>query len=237
MIKFIIVENEVQMQSKIRNIILKTAFDVVEFEIEKFKSLDDNLLKTIEDLSVPKIYLLDIELDNNISGIQIAKKIRSIDWESHIIFLTNHDKMFESIYRSIYEVFDFIEKFDDMEKRLEKDLKLLLSRKYDNKLFIYKTKRVELQIYLKDIVYVYRDTYERKVCIRTTHNSFKLSLNLNQIFEKLDSRFRQVHRACIVNTERVVKYDWTKGEFLLDNNEVVPMLSRSYRNKVEENAK
>ena len=231
MIKFVIVENDSIMQSKIREIILKTAFNTESFDIEKYASLDENLIKTIEDQSVPKLYLLDIELDNT-SGIQIAKRIRAADWESHIIFLTNHDKMFEQVYRTIYEVFDFIEKFDDMEKRLIKDIKLILSKKSDSKLFVYKTKRVELQVYLKDILYIYRDTYERKVLICTTHNVFELSLNLNQIIEKLDTRFRQVHRACIVNTERVNKYDWGKGEFILDNKTVVPMLSKKYKNEV-----
>ena len=69
-----------------------------------------------------KIYLLDIELANNASGIQIAKKIREKDWDSQIIFMTNHDKMFETVYRSVYQVFDFIEKFHEFDKRLENDI-------------------------------------------------------------------------------------------------------------------
>jgi oligoendopeptidase F len=76
---------------------------------------------------------LDIELNSNLSGINIANKIREDDWESEIIFLTNHDNMFEQVYRSIYKVFNFIEKYHNFEERLSKDLAKIVNKNYDNK--------------------------------------------------------------------------------------------------------
>ena len=230
--KFVIVENNIKTQKMIKDIVLKTAFNIDNFKIEKYATLDKELIKTIEDQSIPKVYLLDIELNNNVSGIQIAKKIRENDWESHIIFLTSHDKMFEYVHRTIYEVFDFIEKFHNMEERLTKSLKIILNKKYDNKLFKYENSRIELQLYLHEITYIYRDTNERKLVIHTSNNKFKVALTLNEILTMLDSRFKQVHRACIVNTDRVKQYDWRNREFNLDTNETIPLLSKKYRNEV-----
>ena len=233
MIRFIIVENDVVTQKNIKDIVTKVAFSFGDYNIETYNCFNDKLLNTIEDNSIRKIYLIDIELDNCVSGIQIAKKIREDDWESHIIFLTNHDKLFESAHRSVFEVFSFIEKFHDMENRLKKDLKKILSQKFDNKLFKYETSKVTLQLYLHDITYIYRDKEERKLIIHTTKGcSFKVKLTLKEIQEKLDDRFRQVHRACIVNTERVCKYDWVKGKFILDNKEAVDLLSKKFKNEV-----
>ena len=87
------------------------------FEIKVFDKYDVNLKKVIEDTSEVKIYILDIELGDKVSGIQIAKKIRNFDLEDEIIFITNHDHMFEEVYRSVYKVYDFIEKFNNFEAK------------------------------------------------------------------------------------------------------------------------
>ena len=52
------------------------------------------------------------------------------------------------------------------------------------------------------------------------------------MLDKLDGRFKQCHRACIVNRNRVHKYDWNKSTFILDTKESVDMLSRKYKKEV-----
>ena len=111
MIKIAVVEDDSETQKKIKTLVTKTLFaKKIDFEIKLFKEFDSDLKDFIEDRSQKKIYILDIELKNSLSGIEIASFIRNEDWESEIIFLTNHDKMFEKVYRSIYKVFCFIEK-------------------------------------------------------------------------------------------------------------------------------
>ncbi len=95
--------------TKVKDIIRKVTFNTnEEVRIDLYNKFDNCLHKEINNISERKIYILDIELDGNKSGIQIAEMIRSNDWESQIIFMTNHDKMFETVYRKVYEVFDFI---------------------------------------------------------------------------------------------------------------------------------
>ena len=113
---------------------------------------------------------MDIELEGSVSGIQIAKKIRTDDWESEIIFITSHDKMFETVYRSIYQVFDFIEKYHEMSERLQKDLNVIFKKNFDNKMFTYSNKFFDLKIYYRSILYIYREKDERKLVIVTDTN-------------------------------------------------------------------
>ena len=81
-----------------------------------------------------------------------------------------------------------------------------------------------------DILYLYRDTIERKIAIKTVNgNVFLVNKNINQIIEELDDRFIQVHRSCIVNKNRVNVYNWAGGYFILDTNEKVNMLSKKYK--------
>ena len=207
-----------------------------EVVIKTFNKYDSNLNKEINNASERKIYILDIELDGNKSGIQIAEQIRTNDWESQIIFMTNHDKMFETVYRKVYEVFDFIEKFHDFKQRLVKDLKLILSKNYNNKMFVYRSRNVDLKIYLKNILYIYRDKEERKVIIVTDNNRYTVSIGVLDIMKYLDSSFALVHRACIANKSRVQKYNWKDKYFVLDNGERVYMLSKKYKKEVLEDA-
>ena len=233
MIKFVVVDDDKDIINEVKDIIRKVTFNNdEEIIIKDYNKYNSDLCKEITNTSERKIYILDIELNGCKSGIQIAEIIRANDWESQIIFMTNHDKMFETVYRKVYEVFDFIEKFHDFKNRLEKDLVTIVKKNFDNKMFVYKSRNVDLKIYLKNILYIYRDTEERKVVLVTDHNRFTVSLGVNDITNYLDSSFAVVHRACIVNKNRVQKYNWSEKYFILDNGESVNMLSKKYKKDV-----
>ncbi len=233
MIKFIVVDDDKDNLEYVKNIIREVTFNSdEEITIMTFCKYDSKLNQEINNTSERKIYILDIELDGFKSGIQIAEQIRSIDWENQIIFMTNHDKMFETVYRKVYEVFDFIEKFHDFKARLIKDLKLIMDIEFNNKLFVYKSRNIDLKIYLKNILYIYRDKEERKVVIVTDNNRFTVAIGVSEIMDYLDDNFVIVHRACIVNKNRVQKYNWKEKYFVLDNGDRVDMLSKKYKKDV-----
>lgn len=230
MIKFIIVDDENKWIDEYEKIINDVAFNSnKQYEIKKFKKYDEDLHKLILDNSEQKIYLMDLDLDNKHTGMDILREIREEDWDSEIIVLTNHDRMFETVHKEIYKTFDFIEKFDNFEVRLRKDLKKIISKKYDTDKFIYNNNKISLQIYLKDIIYVYRDTVDRKLVIKTTNNQFIVNMPINEMMEKLDDRFIQCHRSCIINDERIVEKNYAQGYFVTDTGEKVDMLSRKYQ--------
>ena len=230
MIKFIIVDDEIKWIDEYEKIINDVAFNSnKQYEIKKFKKYDEDLHKLILDNSEQKIYLMDLDLENKHTGMDILREIREEDWDSEIIVLTNHDRMFETVHKEIYKTFDFIEKFDNFEVRLRKDLKKIISKKYDTDKFIYNNNKISLQIYLKDIIYVYRDTVDRKLVIKTTNNQFIVNMPINEMMEKLDDRFIQCHRSCIINDERIVEKNYAQGYFVTDTGEKVDMLSRKYQ--------
>lgn len=230
MIKFIIVDDEIKWIDEYEKIINDVAFNSnKQYEIKKYEKYDEDLHKLILDNSEQKIYLMDLDLDNKHTGMDILKEIREEDWDSEIIVLTNHDRMFETVHKEIYKTFDFIEKFDNFEVRLRKDLKKIISKKYDTDKFIYNNNKISLQIYLKDIIYVYRDTVDRKLVIKTTNNQFIVNMPINEMMEKLDDRFIQCHRSCIINDERIVEKNYAQGYFVTDTGEKVDMLSRKYQ--------
>ena len=230
MLEFILVDDEKDMRDKERQVINDVLLKKdLSYEIREFSSLT-NELKNVIISNNPKVYILDIDLNSKINGLDIGKYIRSYDWDSELLYITSHDRMFEKVFRNIYKVFDFIEKFDSLEERLKNDLNQIVLKKWDKKKFVYSNSRVTFEIFLDDILYLYRDTVERKIAIKTsTGNVFLVNKNINQIIEELDDRFIQVHRSCIVNKSRVNVYNWSSGYFILDTNEKVNMLSKKYK--------
>ena len=230
MIKFIIVEDEEKWIKEYERIINDILFKTdKEYEINKFQKFNKELKEIIHDNSEPKIYLMDLELNTKHDGMDILREIREDDWDSEIIVLTNHDRMFESVHKEIYKTFDFIEKFMDLEKRLKRDIKKIISKKNDYGKFIYKTRKIELQIYLKDIMYIYRDTVDRKLVIKTTNNEFIVNLAMKEMQTMLDERFKMCHRSCLINEDRIVEKNYVEGYFITDTGETVDMLSKKYR--------
>ena len=230
MVKFIIVDDDEKEIDRVKSLIYEVVSDA---KILSFSKITSALKAEIQNADEHKIYVLDIELANKVSGITIAKLIREVDWESEIIFITNHDKMFESTHRSIYEVFDFIEKFHDFDKRFKKDIKEILKRNFDNKMFKYDANNVELNIYYRNILYIYRDTEERKLVIVTPNNKYKVSMPIKDMLSLLDDRFVQCHRSCIVNKNRVEVKNYKEGYFILDTGEKVYLLSKMNRKLME----
>lgn len=231
MVRVVVVDDDREEIEHIKNLL----DDVVkeEKEVVTFTRLTDKLKKEIQNTDLRKIYVLDIEIGHKVSGISIAKLIRDVDWESEIIFITNHDKMFESVHRTVYEVFDFIEKFHEFDKRFKKDIQTILKRNFDNKMFVYKTNNIELNLYYKSILYIYRDTAERKLVIVTDSNKYMIGLSIKEIIPYLDYRFVKCYKSCIVNTARVQEKNYKDGYFTLDNGEKVYMLSKKCKKDLE----
>lgn len=234
MTKIIIVEDEKEIQLNLKKILRETDFMKDELKVEYYSKFTNELKSTIKDTTERKIYIMDIELETKVSGIDIAKYIREIDLESEIIFITSHDKMFETAYRSVYEIFDFIEKFHNMESRLKKDLKIIYKKNFDNKMFKFSSRNVDIQIFYRSITHLTRDKESRKLIIYTDKTNYAVNLNVVDSVSYLDDRFKIVHRACIVNTDRVQVYNWSKGYFVLDNGTKVHMLSKKFKKEIEE---
>lgn len=231
MIKFIIVEDDKKWTEEYERVINNVFFKSdKEYDIYTFTKYSDELKKIIHDNSEQKVYIMDLDLNNSKpTGMDILREIREDDWDSEIIVVTNHDRMFETVHKEIYKTLDFIEKFDNFEDRLKRDLKKIDKQKFDKGKFIYNSKKISLQIYLKDIQYIARDSVDRKLIIKTTNNEFIVNLSIQEILEMLDERFKQCHRSCVINEDRVVEKNYIKSYFMTDTGEVVPLLSRRFR--------
>ena len=231
MVKFIVVEDKKENQEKIKKVLVKIGIQInQEYDAKYYEGYNEELAKEIEDTSIRKVYIMDIELDNSISGIEIAEKIREEDWDSEIVFVTSHDRMFDEVHRNVLEVFDFIERFINMEGRLEKDILRIIKKKYDSGILKIKGSNVEVELHVKNILYIEKE--ERKSVIHACGNRYKTNLTLEKLQERLDQRFIRTHKGCIANKEHIIEKNYGAGYFLLDTGEKVNLLSKKYRKEI-----
>ena len=96
----------------------------------------------------------------------------------------------------------------------------------------FQDRSVLYTININDILYITKESFERKTIIKTDYTEFKVNKPMHEIISMLDDRFIQTHRACYVNKDRVVKIDKTKRIIMFDNNETTDLLSEKYRKGV-----
>lgn len=232
MINFIICDDNKNIVENIINIVYKCMMkNNFEYKTHIFYDLDDKFMKIVNSSLSFKIYILDIETPSR-SGIDVARIIRNRDVESIIIFITGHEELGLTLLKDEIMFLSFINKFDNYEKRLitaiNKGIRMLQRKnilRFEERNNIY-------NIAMNDILYITRDSIERKSIIKTTYTDIKTYKPLSDIQLLLDDRFVKTHRACIVNKERVATIDKGKKEILFDNGIKIDLLSDKYKKGV-----
>ena len=196
-----------------------------------YNDFNDDFMKLVKSKMSFRIYILDIETPSR-SGIDVAREIRNKDLDSVIIFLTGHDELGRVILQNDLMFLSFVNKFDNMDKRLNEVL-----HKAIDLVKIKRTIKIEngtntYIIDLNDILYLSAENFPRKTSIKTDYNEYKVRMSLKKIMDMLDDRFIQTHRACIVNKFRISRIDKSNRIIYFDNGDYTDLLSDKYKKEM-----
>ena len=219
---YILVEDDLRSIERIKNIISKEMFNYsYDYEIKVYEDFNSALRDEINNTSNIKTYILSVDLKQGISGIDIAQYIRKKDWDSNIIFVTNHGNMFETVHRKVNNVIEFIEKYHDMDYRLSKDIKKIIANSLDKETLNYKYLSSIYRILYKSIMYIDRNSITRKLYIHTKNRTYECNMSIKDILNKLDKRFKRVSRSIIINSDYINEVNYRENYIkLLDGNKI-----------------
>lgn len=230
MIKFVVCDDELFFRKKISKVIDRLFMDNnIEYKIDEFSGYDKNFEQIINTNMDAKIYILDIEIKNSISGIDIARLIRKNDWKSIIILVTSHTELGYEALKAQIMLLDFISKYDECDKNLDNILKKAIKQVNRKKAISFKSNGVSYRVFINDILYVVKDSVERKCIIKTTYNEMTVNKTLTEMIELLDDRVYLTHRSCIVNTEEISYVDWNNCIIHFNNKDTIDLISRDRR--------
>lgn len=232
MINFIMCDDCMSDLKKTSNIIDKFMMkNKIHYEKHMFSDYDDNFVKMISANMMGKIYVLDIETPTR-SGIDIARMIRNKDSKSIIIFLTGYDDFGNVLLKNDFSFLSFINKFEDIENRLNNSLKEALKHLNEKDIISINDNGRILKLSLFDILYITKDSVKRKTIIKTDCSEFKTNVSLTQLKDELNEDFIQTHRCCIINKERVVEYNKRAKTIVFDNGEKIDLISRDFKGEI-----
>ena len=234
MLEFIVCDNNKNIVSKVSNIIDSLMMkNNTNYKIRKFYDYDEEFMAKMGEIGINKVYILDIQV-NDMSGIDIARKIREDDLQSAIIFLTSHSELAEYVVYNVIAPLGFVNKFNNYVERLEELLKIALKRLGTENFLKIMMSQMTYRIPIRDILYITHDSVERKSIIMTGYSDFKVNKSLTEIFAMLPNTFKYSHRACIVNTERITKVEVHKMLIHFDEGTILSLFSNTYKKEIKD---
>lgn len=232
MINFILCDDDTifleKIVKRINTIMMKNK---MAYKIHVFNDYNNKFLSTVKQKMSSKIYILDIQTPSR-SGIDIAHMIRERENDSMIIFLTGHEELGEALLHKEIMFLAFINKFDQVEKRLERAIKKSLNMLNVKNILKFEDRGTIYTINTNDILYITKDSSDRKTIIKTEYTEYKTSKPLIEFLELLDDRFIQTHRSCIINIDHLTSVNKNKRIMTFDDGSINDMLSEKYKKEL-----
>ena len=234
MSNFIVCDDNKEVRYNIKKIIDQVMMkNKLAYDVYLFEDYDNEFMKIMNSPLSCKIYILDIETPTR-SGIDIARLIRSNDINSVIIFLTSHDELGYTILKNEFMFLSFICKFDNYELKLKSAINKALKIVGKKSMVRFEDGGIIYTIPLCDILYITRDSFDRKCLIKTDYAEYKVGKSLTELFTMVEDGFVQTHRACIVNGERIRVFNSKEREIIFDNGLKLDLVSNNYKKGVKE---
>ena len=230
--KFVVYDDHKEFRDTIESIIKSLNYE--DSIIKLYSKYDEKLKEEIKN-DQKKIYILDIEVPNSISGLELARKIRMTDWKSVIIMVTSHNELGYEALKSQIMLLDFISKFSPTWKtNLKNTIKKAMNKTKEIPVLILETPNMIYIIYTDDILYILRDQVERKCKIKTINDEIYFPKSIKEFSALLDDRFFLSHRSCYINLKQVKKVDFKKLRIYFNNGEFIDYLSRDKKKELKE---
>lgn len=218
-------DNKVMLDFLTRQISDSLKMHHIEHEVNKFSCGTDFVVQ--HDQTPFDIIFLDIKMPD-ISGFEVAKKIRSQSENIYIIFITTEDSL---VYDSFdFRPFNFIPKTDNdvFKIKLENVIGKLSDHIRENRpICLPLPFNKKKYAHPADIVYILsKSNYLDIICQKET---IHIRGKIESILELLSPKyFVRIHNRCIVNLKHLCRIDNTHFKALLDNN-IELDISRPYK--------
>ena len=219
----IICENNANYRNKTYDIINQYMMSTnIDYKITTYSSYNEKLQEFIDNPpDGHKIYFLDIELDDDTSGIDIATDIRETDFDSQIIMVSGYETLLSNATKLRLSLLDYIHKTMQYDKNIKELIELCLKIFNLRKSIKFKIEKNDYNIKYDDVLMIETDSIVRKCTIYTKTKEYIVKKPLKFFEEQMDSNFYKINRGCIENLSNISKIDYKKNVIKLNNNKII----------------
>ncbi len=171
--------------------------------IRTFTSAEEFLFEYEEDKAYD-ILLLDVEM-NNISGIELAKRIRKDNNRAEIIFITSHFEFVGEGYEvdALHYLIKPVAE-DKLQQVLGKAVERLA---VEPPWVVINCDGQTIKLYEYEILYI--EAFLHYISIRTISGEYKIKENLSSFEKRLSTDFYRVHRSYLVSLKQITRISRT----------------------------
>lgn len=207
--KVVIIDNNNRWLESVTNSVRNILSNMLEIEIVSFRGYNNKLKKVIFD-GIPKIYLIDFELNDEINGNDIAHEIRqdAFDWKSIIIIFSAYDRG-ETIITKRLCIYTYISKNDNFIANLDISVRSAINILNSYKFIEIKENRQSYQIPINEIIEIRKEKLTKYCIIKTINNNeFRVRTSLTEINKEVN--FKRLNNHTLVNPIYINKLKMTK---------------------------
>lgn len=168
-------------------------------------------------------YLLDIDLQASMDGLQLAQEIRTFDSRGFISFITTHSEMAMLTFKYRVEAMDFILKDESwcIASRIHSCLKQALAHYRtsadSSEMISFKISRQTFLLPADDILYITVSSIPHKILVVMRDSTSEFYGTLANISHQLPDYFIRSHKCCLVNLNHIRSIDHETQTILLSN--------------------
>jgi len=185
------------------------------------------------------LYLLDVELENELSGIELAMKVREADVFAKIVFITSHSELAYLTFTHKVNAMDYIakDKPGNVEKHIieciEEAYGLSLSQNENSREFyMIKTGGEVWNIPHDEIFYFETNPSVRhRMILHLKDSQIEFRALISEVAEISENFFR-CNQSYVINTQNVVRVDKNEKMIEMKNGDMVPITVRKINNLV-----
>jgi len=208
----------------------------------KYTQTIEDALKCLETFT-PDLFILDINLDNNESGIEFAKMVNK-DKTKPIIFITSNFSEDTYDEAKLAGPCQFLDKqLSELKLRQAIELTLLQSRRQETTTTNTAQTKPASKVNLKSGWFIKKGKYLKKVdianirwiesegkyaTVKTHDNSYIVNLSLKEVADRLmPYDFIRIHKSYVINKEKIQAIDLVNNVVKIEEHEIP--IGRNYR--------
>lgn len=194
-----------------------------------------------------RIYFLDIELNHEMNGLDLAVEIRKREPKSKIVFTTTHEEMAHLTFKLKIEAIGFIIKDQDIEKYRDEvhDILRVIEkrvgwiRKKTGRRFTFSVGNEAIIIDFSKILYLTTSHIPHRINLITQNECYEFYGKIKDIEKDYPMLFKS-SRACLVNPKNINRIDYKNRKIWFGENECIPFSigkAKALKEILEENSR
>lgn len=214
MINFIICDDETYMLDKL-SLLFEKAFIKNDFDAKiVLKTTNYNDIFKFMSSHLVNVVILDIEFHGqDITGLDIAKKIRKINKDCYLIFTTSHFEYVMQAYQ--FKTFDYLIKNAITVDSLSNTLNRLFDDMSNSNNSFFKIDNKGTFIDLNDIQFIEKNGM--KLIFHASHKNYEAYNSFSKIQNKLPNTFVRCHKSFIANMKNINYISFSENTITFKN--------------------